>query len=106
MTGDQIALFALFGVLFAFLIWGRIRYDLVAFTALLIAVFAGYVAPADAFAGFGHPAVVIIALVLIVSRGLVNSGAVELIARFVVAPTEHCRPIFPSWRWRAQRFPP
>lgn len=86
MTGDQIALFALFGVLFAFLIWGRVRYDLVAFTALLIAVFAGYVAPADAFAGFGHPAVVIIALVLIVSRGLVNSGAVELIARFVVAP--------------------
>jgi hypothetical protein len=49
MTGDQIALFALFGVLFAFLIWGRIRYDLVAFTALLIAVFAGYVAPYDAF---------------------------------------------------------
>ncbi|MEQ8656074.1 MAG: SLC13 family permease [Hyphomicrobiales bacterium] len=86
MTGDQIALFALFGVLFAFLIWGRVRYDLVAFTALLIAVFAGYVAPNDAFAGFGHPAVVIIALVLIVSRGLVNSGAVELIARFVVAP--------------------
>lgn len=86
MTGDQIALFALFGVLFAFLVWGRVRYDLVAFTALLIAVFAGFVAPYDAFAGFGHPAVVIIALVLIVSRGLVNSGAVELIARFVVAP--------------------
>ena len=86
MTGDQIMLFGLFGVLFGFLVWGRVRYDLVAFTALLVAVFAGYVAPDDAFAGFGHPAVVIIALVLIVSRGLVNSGAVELIARFVVAP--------------------
>ncbi|QBK29560.1 SLC13 family permease [Roseitalea porphyridii] len=86
MTGDQILLFALFGVLFAFLVWGRVRYDLVAFTALLIAVFAGHVEPDAAFAGFGHPAVVIIALVLIVSRGLVNSGAVELIARFVVAP--------------------
>ncbi|WP_349363538.1 MAG: SLC13 family permease [Roseitalea porphyridii] len=86
MTGDQIFLFALFGVLFAFLVWGRVRYDLVAFTALLIAVFAGHVEPDAAFAGFGHPAVVIIALVLIVSRGLVNSGAVEWIARFVVAP--------------------
>lgn len=86
MTVEQIALFALFGVLFGCLVWGRVRYDLVAFTALLIAVFAGFVAPYDAFAGFGHPAVVIIALVLIVSRGLVNSGAVELIARFVVAP--------------------
>ena len=86
MTTDQMALFGLFAALFGFLVWGRVRYDLVAFAALLIAVFAGYVAPADAFAGFGHPAVVIIALVLIVSRGLVNSGAVELIARFVVAP--------------------
>ncbi len=86
MTGDQIALFCLFGVLFAFLVWGRVRYDLVAFTALLIAVLAGYVTPNAAFEGFGHPAVVIIALVLIVSRGLVNSGAVELIARFVVKP--------------------
>ncbi|WP_306119200.1 MULTISPECIES: SLC13 family permease [unclassified Roseitalea] len=86
MTGDQIFLFSLFGALFAFLVWGRVRYDLVAFTALLIAVFAGHVEPDAAFAGFGHPAVVIIALVLIVSRGLVNSGAVELIAQFVVKP--------------------
>ena len=86
ITTDQIFLFGLFGLLFAMLVWGRVRYDLVAFAALLVAVFAGHVAPDAAFAGFGHPAVVIIALVLIVSRGLVNSGAVELIARFVVAP--------------------
>jgi di/tricarboxylate transporter len=86
MTNDQIFLFGLFGLLFAMLVWGRVRYDLVAFAALLVAVFAGHVDPDAAFAGFGHPAVVIIALVLIVSRGLVNSGAVELIARFVVAP--------------------
>lgn len=86
LTNDQMFLFGLFGVLFAMLVWGRVRYDLVAFTALMIAVFAGLVAPDAAFAGFGHPAVVIIALVLIVSRGLVNSGAVELIARYVVQP--------------------
>ncbi|MEP4704401.1 MAG: SLC13 family permease [Hyphomicrobiales bacterium] len=86
MTIDQILLFSLFGILFGFLVWGRFRYDLVAFTALLIAVLAGFVSPKEAFEGFGHPAVVIIALVLIVSRGLTNSGAVELIARFVVQP--------------------
>lgn len=86
MTIDQILLFSLFGILFGFLIWGRFRYDLVAFTALLVAVVAGFVSPKEAFEGFGHPAVVIIALVLIVSRGLTNSGAVELIARFVVKP--------------------
>ena len=36
MTTDQISLFALFLTLFGLLIWGRIRYDLVAFSALLV----------------------------------------------------------------------
>ena len=86
MTTDQIQLFVLFGLVFAFLIWGRVRYDLVAFLALMIAVLMGLVDSHAAFEGFGHPAVVIIALVLIVSRGLINSGAVELIGRWVSSP--------------------
>ena len=85
MTSDQIFLFTLFGSVFALLIWGRIRYDLVAFAALVIAAASGFVTPAEAFSGFGHPAVVIIALVLIVSRGLLNSGAVEMIAGVVLS---------------------
>jgi di/tricarboxylate transporter len=85
MTFDQIFLFSLFAVVFALLIWGRIRYDLVAFTALVIAVISGQIAPQESFVGFGHPAVVIIALVLIVSRGLLNSGAVEMIAGLVLS---------------------
>ncbi len=85
MTYEQIFLFCLIVVVFAFLIWGRIRYDLVAFAALIIAVIAGVVPAHDAFVGFGHEAVVIIALVLIVSRAMMNSGAVELIARFVLS---------------------
>jgi len=87
MTTDQIMLFGLLGVVFAFLIWGRIRYDLVAFGALVVAVILGVVEQKDAFIGFGHPAVIIIALVLVVSRGLVNSGAIELIARVAVDKT-------------------
>ncbi|MBN7755399.1 SLC13 family permease [Nitratireductor aquimarinus] len=85
MTYEQIFLFSLLGVVFAFLVWGRIRYDLVAFAALIIAVAAGVVDAHDAFIGFGHEAVVIIALVLIVSRAMMNAGAVELIARFVLS---------------------
>jgi di/tricarboxylate transporter len=38
----------------------------------------------DAFSGFGHPATIIIALVLMISRGLSNSGAIEIVARHVV----------------------
>jgi len=84
MTKDQIFLFILLGFVFAFLIWGRWRYDIVAFSALLVALIAGVIPGDQAFSGFGHPATIIIALVLIVSRGLSNSGAIELIARYVV----------------------
>ena len=84
LTVDQIVLFILIAGLFALLLWGRVRYDIVAFAALIITIISGVVPVEQAFAGFGHPATVIIALVLVVSRGLSNSGAVELIARYVV----------------------
>ena len=84
LTSDQQILFGLLFFVFVFLIWGRWRYDLVAFVALLIALLTGIVPKEQAFSGFGHPATVIIALVLIISRGLSNSGAIELIARYMV----------------------
>jgi di/tricarboxylate transporter len=81
---DQNILFILLFLVFVFLIWGRWRYDLVAFTALLAAVVTGVVPAGEAFSGFGHPAVVVIALVLIVSRGLFNSGVIELLSRHLL----------------------
>jgi len=81
---DQTFLFVLLFFVFVFLIWGRWRYDLIAFSALCLALIWGVVPKEDAFSGFGHPATVIIALVLIVSRALSNSGAIELLARYVV----------------------
>ncbi|MEM6728091.1 MAG: SLC13 family permease [Pseudomonadota bacterium] len=87
MTTDQIILFTLFGAVFGFLLWGRFRYDIVAFSALLIGVVLGVVPSSEAFAGFGHPATLIVALVLIVSAGLVRSGAVFLITRTLVDST-------------------
>ena len=87
MTGDQLILFALLLFVFVFLIWGRWRYDLVAFSALVIALLTGLVPADQAFSGFGHPATIIVALVLIVSRALSNSGVIELIGRYVVSAT-------------------
>ena len=83
MTTDQIILFALLFCVFALLISGRLRYDLVAFMALIAALVLGVVPKEQAFSGFGHPATIIIALVLIVSKGLSNSGVVELLAKQV-----------------------
>ncbi|MEM1315952.1 MAG: SLC13 family permease, partial [Pseudomonadota bacterium] len=77
MTTEIALLSALFLGVFFFLIQGRRRYDLVAFSALVIAGLLGLVPYEKFFSGFGHGAVAVIALVLILSRGLINSGAVE-----------------------------
>ncbi|MDW3183598.1 SLC13 family permease [Roseobacter sp.] len=87
MTTDQIILFTLFGAVFGLLLWGRFRYDIVAFTALMVGVVLGVVPTQDAFSGFGHPATLVVALVLVVSAGLVRSGAVFLITRTLVDAT-------------------
>ncbi len=84
MTTDQIILFALFGGVFVFLLWGRFRYDIVAFSALLLGVILGVVPAKQAFSGFGHPATIVVALVLVVSAGLVRSGAILLITRTLI----------------------
>ena len=84
MTTDQIILFSLFGAVFGLLLWGRFRYDIVAFSALMAGVVLGVVDSKHAFDGFGHPATLVVALVLVVSAGLVRSGAVLLITRTLV----------------------
>lgn len=84
MTTDQIILFSLFALVFALLLWGRFRYDIVAFSALMAGVVLGVVPSDQAFSGFGHPATLVVALVLVVSAGLVRSGAVFLITRTLV----------------------
>lgn len=80
MPSDQTLIIGIFVILFVLLVWGRIRYDLVAFGALVLASILGLVPAKDVFSGFGHSAVAIIALVLIVSRALVGSGAIEKLA--------------------------
>lgn len=84
LSFDQSVLFVLIIAVFGFLLWGRIRYDLVAFSALVVAYLLGVVPKESVFAGFGHPAVVIIALVLIISRGLRASGAIEMLTKHLV----------------------
>ncbi len=85
MTYEQIFIFVLLAALLSMLVWGRFRYDLVAFGALIIAVIGGAVSGEEAFAGFGHEATITVALVLIISRAMINSGAVELVSKYVVS---------------------
>jgi di/tricarboxylate transporter len=77
-----------FAVLLAVLVLfvsDRFRYEGVALSALVLLVLVGVIKPSEAFEGFGHPAVITVAAVLVISRGLANAGLVDLIARPVMA---------------------
>lgn len=80
---QQAIVFGTLVLALALFIWGRWRYDVVALIALLIVTVTGLVPGAEAFAGFGHAAVVTVAAVLVLSRGLQNAGVVDYIARWM-----------------------
>lgn len=79
MNSDQIIVSSILFVALVLFAWGRWRYDLVAMFCLLVAVLLDVVPESKAFLGFGHAAVVTVAAVLILSRGLQNAGVVGLI---------------------------
>ncbi len=89
MTAEQIIVFATLALALLLFIWGKWRYDLVAVFVLLIITITGLTPAADAFAGFGHPAVITVAAVLVVSRALFNSGMVDYIVRLMSAAGEN-----------------
>ena len=84
MNQEQVAVFSILIGIFALFAWGRIRYDVVAFLGLILCVLIGLVPGQDAFSGFSHPATITVAVVLILSRGLANSGVVDLIVNHLM----------------------
>ena len=81
MTGDQATIFGILAATLVLFLWGRWRHDAVAMAALLACVGAGLVPGAEAFLGFGHPAVITVACVLVLSAALQATGAVDALAR-------------------------
>ncbi|MBU4528374.1 MAG: SLC13 family permease [Hoeflea sp.] len=81
MNSPQFLIFAILAATMGLFLWGRFRHDIVALAALMACVVAGLVPAGEAFAGFGHPAVITVAAVLILSQGLQNTGAVDWLAR-------------------------
>ena len=88
MNPDQITILAILLATIILFVWGRWRHDLVAVMALLACVIFGLVPGMDAFEGFGHPAVITVAAVLILSRGLQTSGAVDILTERLLPKTD------------------
>ncbi|MAG65841.1 SLC13 family permease [Pseudomonas sp.] len=81
MDASQQLILLILACTIALFLWGRWRHDIVALAALLACVVTGLTPAADAFVGFGHPAVITVAAVLILSKGLQTTGAVEALAQ-------------------------
>ena len=84
MTTNQILILAILIATVLMFLWGRWRHDIVAVGALLACVLGGLIVPADAFTGFSNPAVISVVCVLILSRGLQLSGAVDVLVRLTL----------------------
>ena len=92
---DEIVVFVVLGTALGLFVWGKLRYDVVAVLALLVLAIVGIVPASEAYRGFGHPAVVTVAAVLILSRALQNSGVVDVIANcYARIPTAEVLRIF------------
>jgi len=84
MSQDQLLVLSVLVATVAMFLWGRWRHDMVAVGALLVCVAGGLVPFGDAFNGLGHPAVVTVACVLVLSHGLQSAGAVDVLTRAVL----------------------
>jgi len=80
---DQWIVFGVLTVTLGLFVWNRLRFDIVAMLALLAVAVAGLVPIDQLFSGFGHPAVITVAAVLVISQGLVNGGVVDAVARLL-----------------------
>ena len=94
MTLEQITVLGVIVIIFGLFAFGKWRYDVVAIIGLFSLVVADVVFKRilkheesnlidleSALNGFGHPAVITVAAVLVISRALRNSGVVDLITR-------------------------
>ena len=80
---DQYLLSLTLVTLLGLFVWGKVRYDALAIGALFVLVVLDIIPANQAFAGFAHPAVITVALVLIISQGLSNSGIAGLVGKLI-----------------------
>ena len=81
---NQILVFASLGIALFLFGWGTIRHAFVALITLFLLIIAGITDPTEAFSGFGHPAVITVAAVLIIGKALEYSGLIDLLGKWVM----------------------
>jgi len=84
MTWEVIGIFIILAATLVLFVIDILRFDIIALLALLAVTLFGLIPFNDAFSGFSNPAVITVAAVLVLSRGLENSGFVASIGKQLI----------------------
>lgn len=80
---DHLYVFITLLLVLILFVWGKFRYDLVSLFALLVLVVVGTIPSEKAFSGVAHPAVITVAVVLIIGKALENSGVIDMLGKWI-----------------------
>lgn len=83
MTLDIALTLGILVLALALFVWNRVRADVVGLIVLAVVALLGLVTPAQAVSGFSNEAVVTVAAMFVLSSGLLRTGAIDLLGRWV-----------------------
>ncbi|MFN3188223.1 MAG: SLC13 family permease [Candidatus Paceibacteria bacterium] len=88
---QQFVMLGILGVSLLLFIKDRFRYDVVALLVIIIIILFGILPYETVLANFGHPAIIIVGCMFIISQALVQSGLIDSIVNRL--PFLHHRPV-------------
>ncbi|WP_096086704.1 SLC13 family permease [Agaribacterium haliotis] len=81
---DALLTLAVLACVLLALISNKVAADLVLMAAVTVLIISGVLSPAEALAGFANPGVITIATLYVVAAGLIETGAVQWLAHYVL----------------------
>jgi di/tricarboxylate transporter len=83
LGADAIAALAIGAVALVLFVWNRLRVDVIALIVMALTILSGLLTPQEAVSGFAHEATITVALVLVLAAGLLRTGAIDVLARWL-----------------------
>ena len=82
--GQQLFVIAVVTLTFLLFVWGRLRYDIVGLSAMVVLALGGVLPTTEIFHGFANDAVLSVVAVMVAGRGLRAAGTTEPFAAFML----------------------
>jgi di/tricarboxylate transporter len=83
MTGEILLTLAVAAGALGLFVWNRLRVDVVGLIVMAALIVTGLVTPREGISGFANEAMLTVAAMFVLSSGLVRTGAVDILGRWV-----------------------